>query len=151
MRCKLYRNNINLLHIAGTLTIILALLHVGCIIFGGDWYRFFGAGEQMARLAEQGDPYPTIVTSVISAALLAFAGYAFSGAGLIVKLPFRRFVLTLISLGLLCRALGFYWIMPAFPDNSVTFWLVSSGLCLLLGGCYALGLKQRWRVMSKVV
>ena len=34
---------------------IAALAHLGCIIFGGDWYRFFGAGEQMARMAEAGN------------------------------------------------------------------------------------------------
>ncbi len=76
---------INLL-IAGILTVLVALIHVGCIVFGGDWYRFLGAGEQMAQLAESGHPYPTIVTSIISAVLLLWATYAFSGAGLIVKL-----------------------------------------------------------------
>ncbi|WP_284207688.1 hypothetical protein [Thalassotalea eurytherma] len=25
--------------------IVAALAHLGCIIFGEDWYRFFGAGE----------------------------------------------------------------------------------------------------------
>jgi hypothetical protein len=32
-----------------------ALAHLGCIIFGGSWYRFLGAGEQMAKMAEKGD------------------------------------------------------------------------------------------------
>ncbi len=44
---------------------IAALAHLGCIIFGGDWYRFFGAGEQMAKMAEDGHWYPTVVTSII--------------------------------------------------------------------------------------
>src|SRR5690606_39322494 len=60
-----------------------ALAHLGCIVFGGDWYRFFGAGEQMARMAEQGLWYPTIVTSVIVMALLVWALYGLSGAGAI--------------------------------------------------------------------
>lgn len=37
---------------------VAALLHFGCIIFGGNWYRFFGAGEQMAQMAEAGHFYP---------------------------------------------------------------------------------------------
>ena len=49
---------------------VAALLHLGCIIFGGEWYRFFGAGEQMAQLAEAGHIYPTIVTLVIVILLL---------------------------------------------------------------------------------
>ncbi|WP_406681969.1 hypothetical protein [Shewanella subflava] len=44
---------------------IAALAHLGCIIFGGDWYRFLGAGEQMASLADNGDWYPSMVSSVI--------------------------------------------------------------------------------------
>lgn len=124
---------INLLKIAGILTVLVALIHVGCIVFGGDWYRFLGAGEQMAQLADSGHPYPTIVTSIISAVLLLWAAYAFSGAGIIVKLPLVRLALVLISAVLLARALGFYFIMPAFPDNSLTFWLISSGICLFLG------------------
>ncbi|KKK66980.1 hypothetical protein LCGC14_2958640, partial [marine sediment metagenome] len=40
--------------VAGTLSAIAAILHLGCIYFGAPWYRFFGAGEQMAQLAEQG-------------------------------------------------------------------------------------------------
>ncbi len=139
---------INLLKIAGILTVLVALIHVGCIVFGGDWYRFLGAGEQMAQLAESGHPYPTIVTSIISAVLLLWATYAFSGAGLIVKLPLARLGLALISAVLLVRALGFYFIMPAFPDNSLAFWLTSSSICLLLGLTYALGLKQRWHLIS---
>jgi len=139
---------INLLKIAGILSVLIALIHIGCIVFGGDWYRFLGAGEQMAQLAERGDPYPTIVTSIISAVLLLWAAYAFSGAGLIVKLPLLRLGLALISAFLLTRALGFYFIMPAFPDNSLTFWFLSSGICLLLGLTYTLGLKQRWHSIS---
>ena len=29
--------------------LIAALLHVACIVGGPAWYRFFGAGERMAR------------------------------------------------------------------------------------------------------
>jgi len=139
---------INLLQVAGVLTILVAFLHVGCIVFGGDWYRFLGAGEQMAKLAESGHPYPAIVTGFISLIFLIWSAYAFSGAGVIFKLPLVRLVLALISMLLIARALGFYFIMPAFPDNSLTFWLVSSSICLALGLLYAIGLRQNWGVLS---
>ena len=31
-------------------------VHVGCIVFGAPWYRFFGAGEKMAQMADAGNP-----------------------------------------------------------------------------------------------
>lgn len=69
---------------------VAALAHLGCIVFGGDWYRFFGAGEQMARMAEQGLWYPTIVTSIIVLVLLIWAFYGLSGAGAIKRLPLTK-------------------------------------------------------------
>ncbi|WP_444890488.1 hypothetical protein [Microbulbifer sp. DLAB2-AA] len=138
----------NYLELAGILTLIVAGLHAGCILFGAEWYRFLGAGEAMAQMAEAGDSYPTIVTGIIVSVLLVWSAYAFSGGGHIFRLPLLRTGLTLISLVLLVRALGFYFIMPAFPDNSLTFWLVSSALCFTLGVTYLLGLHQSWERLS---
>ncbi|MGB4860371.1 MAG: hypothetical protein WBP11_13735 [Dokdonella sp.] len=38
----------------GILSAIAALIHLGCIVFGAPWYRFFGAGERMAQMASAG-------------------------------------------------------------------------------------------------
>ncbi|WP_226647703.1 hypothetical protein [Microbulbifer variabilis] len=141
-------DRLNYLELAGMLTLIVAGLHVGCILFGAEWYRFLGAGEAMAQMAEAGDSYPTIVTGIIVSVLLVWSAYAFSGAGHILRLPLLRTGLTLISLVLITRALGFYFIMPAFPDNSLTFWLISSVLCFILGVIYSLGLGQSWSRLS---
>ena len=129
------------------LTGAAALLHLGCIIFGASWYRLLGAGEQMALLAEQGHWYPTVVTSVITLVLLVWTLYALSGAKLIRKLPFLRTVLAIIAAIFLLRGLGFYWLMPSFPENSLLFWLVSSGVCIILGSLYALG---SWQLRRRV-
>lgn len=51
--------------IGAVLSGLAALLHIGCILFGASWYRFFGAGQQMARLAAAGHWYPTVLTSGI--------------------------------------------------------------------------------------
>lgn len=127
---------------------IAALAHLGCIVFGGDWYRFFGAGEQMARMAEQGLWYPSIVTSVLVMVLLSWSLYAFSGAGMIRRLPLLRLALCIISAMYLIRAVAFYWLMPLFPENGLTFWLVSSSICLAIGVFYAVGTYQVWPDLS---
>lgn len=125
-----------------------ALAHLGCIVFGGDWYRFFGAGEQMARMAEQGLWYPTIVTSVIVLVLLIWALYGLSGAGAIKRLPLTKLALILITSIFLLRAFSFVGLMPFFPENSLTFWLVSSGICLVIGSLFALGSWQQWSALG---
>ena len=128
---------------------VAALLHLGCIIFGGEWYRFFGAGEQMANMSEAGHIYPTIVTSVIVTLLTIWSLYALSGAGVILRLPFLRFALCIIAAIYLLRGIAFIPLMPMFPGNSLTFWLVSSTTCFVFGLFYALGIRQSWAYLSK--
>lgn len=127
---------------------LAALAHAGCILFGADWYRFFGAGEQMAQLAEQGHWYPAVVTAVITLILLVWACYALSAAGVIRRLPLTRLALVLISSILLLRGLAFVWLMPLFPGNSQLFWQVSSAICLLMGTLFAVGSWQQWPKLS---
>lgn len=123
---------------------LAALAHLGCIVFGGDWYRFFGAGEQMARMAEAGLVYPTLITSGIVFVLLLWALYGLSGTGLIRRLPLVRLALSLIAGIFILRGVSFVGLMPMFPENSLTFWLVSSAICLLIGIFFAIGTYQEW-------
>lgn len=92
---------------SGILSFITAALHIGCIIFGGSWYRFFGAGEQMAVLSEHGSVKPTVITSVIVLIFSIWALYAFSAAGLVGKLPFTRTALIVITYISVVALLGF--------------------------------------------
>lgn len=127
---------------------LVDLAHAGCILFGAAWYRFFGAGEQMVQLAEQGHWYPAVVTLVITLILLVWACYALSGAGAIRRLPLTRLALVLISSILLLRGLAFVWLMPLFPENSLLFRLISSLICLLMGTLFAVGSWQQWLKLS---
>jgi len=130
--------------ISGVLSAIAAILHLGCIYFGASWYRFFGAGEQMALMAEQGSSHPTIVTLGIFSILSIWSLYAFSAAGLIFKLPLIRLALILITSIYIIRGLvGFAFIyMPI--GRSPEFWLWSSIICLTSGMFHAVGLKKQW-------
>lgn len=95
--------------IAGALSAVVAILHIGCIYFGAPWYRFFGAGEQMALLAERGSIQPTLITSGIVLVLSIWSIYAFSAAGVIIRLPLLRLALILITFIYLLRGVaGFF-------------------------------------------
>ncbi|WP_394147475.1 hypothetical protein [Shewanella atlantica] len=134
------------LKFAGSMTAIASFLHVLIIFGGADWYRFFGAGEGMARLSEQGELYPTIVTSGIVFVLAIWSIYAFSGAGIITRLPFTKTVLSLVSLVFLAR--GFLAIPLVLNSDSLymqelaekmTFMVTTSLVCIILGAAYAVG------------
>jgi hypothetical protein len=132
------------LAIAAGLSAAAALAHIACVVIGPSAYRFMGAGERMARAVEAGKLKPTIVTLVISAVLMLWAAYALSAAGYISRLPFTKFAVLTITLVYLGRAFGFPLLRSAFPENSTTFWLVSSGICLVIGALHAYGLAARW-------
>jgi len=130
--------------IAGTLSAIVAVLHLACIYFGAPWYRFLGAGEKMAMLAEQGSLQPTIITSGIVLVLSLWSIYAFSGAGVIAKLPFIRLALILITLLYLARGVAGFFFISSPMGRSPEFWLWSSVICLSFGIVHLVGLKQQW-------
>jgi hypothetical protein len=130
--------------LGGVLSTVASLAHLACIGLGARAYRFMGAGERMARAVEAGRIRPTLVTLAIASLLLVWAAYAFSGAGVGPRLPFTPIALGLISAAYLGRALAFPLLRPVFPENSTAFWLVSSGLCLVLGLLYAAGAIAVW-------
>lgn len=138
--------------LAGFLTAVAALTHMAVIIGGPDWYRFFGAGEQMAQMAEQGSLYPATITAGIAMVLGVWSLYAFSGAGFILRLPLLKAALILIAAVFLLRGLlaipAAYFLqsdphLQELAARPVFLW-VSSAICVGLGLCYAVGAWQVW-------
>lgn len=133
-----------MLLIAAALTGLAALAHVGCIIFGARWYRFMGAGERMARMAEAGSPRPALITAAVTLVLVIWAAYALSGAGVLAPLPLLQPVLWAICAVLMLRALGGFVLAVLAPgEHGWRFWIWSSALCLLLAASYTLGTAMR--------
>lgn len=133
--------------VGAALSATAAVAHLACILVGAPAYRFMGAGERMARAAEAGRLRPTLVTLVITMILLLWSAYALSGAGVIGPLPLIRLVLVLACSVYLVRAMAFPLLKPAFPENSNTFWWVSSGICGLIGLAYAYGTLALWQTL----
>jgi hypothetical protein len=135
-----------LLVFGGALTGAASLLHVAIIFGGPDWYRFFGAGTDMARLAARGSTYPAVFTAGIAVVLGIWTLYALSGAGLIRRLPLQRLVLMLIAAIYLSRGILGIPLVLIVDDPyakelraKMTFMVLSSAICICLGLCYACG------------
>lgn len=138
------------LTVGGWLSIAAAVAHLAAIAGGGDWYRFFGAGEAMASAAERGSPVPALLTLGIATVLGIWATYAFSGAGRIRRLPLLRTGLVVISAVYLLR--GSVLFMPAAlgrQDLSPAFIFWSSAIVLVYGLAYAIGTWRAWPNLTK--
>ena len=132
----------------GVLSAAASVLHLAVIIGGPSWYRFFGAGEGMARMAERGDWRAAAITVGIAGVLALWAAYAFSGAGLIARLPLLRTGLVVISAIYLVRGL---LLIPALLINQggvQPFILWSSLIVLVYGLAYAIGTWIAWPGLS---
>ena len=137
--------------VAAGLSIIASVLHVACIIGGGDWYRFFGAGEEMAQLAEAGSPRPAILTAIVAAILAGWALYALSGARIIRRLPFLRSALVAITVVLLLRAALAFVPAAWAPEQTLPFIVWSSLIVAAMGVVFAIGTVKAWRQLARRV
>jgi hypothetical protein len=70
-------SEVSLLNCAGVSSACVAALHVVIIFVGAPAYRYFGAGEPMARLSEQGSTTPALVTAGLTVVFGVWAAYAF--------------------------------------------------------------------------
>ncbi len=129
---------------AGVLSTLAALLHVAVIAGGPAWYRFFGAGEEMARAAERGSPLPAAITLGIAALLALWAAYAYSGAGIVRRLPLLRTALIVISAVYLARGLLIVPVALHVPYRRGAFDYWSSLIVLGFGLVYAVGTWRSW-------
>lgn len=120
-----------LLVACGTLNVLIALLHVVVIWYGAPAYRYFGAGEKMATLAEQGSPVPAAVTWAITFAFLGFAAVVFAQVGWI-DLPHAHYgVLAIASIYTLRGVMVLPLLLMPAPVSR--FDLISSLISLAVG------------------
>lgn len=137
-----------LLLLACVLSCVAALLHIAIILGGAGWYRFFGAGEEMASMAERGSWYPAIITFCIALVLFVWALYALSGAGLFRRLPLLKAGLVVISIVYLTRGAAIIPALIFMPGIVDGFLVWSSLICLVYGVVYAIGTRQVWDKIS---
>ena len=122
-----------------------ALVHIGCMIFGSSWYRFFGAGKRMEEWADAGDIRHILITGFITVILTLWSLYALSGAEIIPELPLLNLGLWLITSIYLLRGLAGLVVL-FFPKwiekngSNTSFVLYSSLICVSGGMLYFIGL-----------
>jgi putative oxidoreductase len=138
----------NYLLLVGMAAVAGAALHIAILVGGPDWYAFFGAPRGLVEMARAGNLRAPISCLVIAAFLALLAAYAFSGAGVIRRLPFLRLALGAIAAVLILRGVLFIPLIVWRPGalsgicncRSVdAFIVVTSALCLAMGAGYALG------------
>jgi hypothetical protein len=106
----------------------------------------------MARAAEQGSVVPGAITLGLTLVFATWAGYAFSGAGMLRPLPFLR--TGLIGIGAVYTLRGLLvgpqlsFFLSGQRDAVPLRQLVFSAVALLIGLAYLIGTKQAWAALG---
>ena len=135
------------LTLAGWLSAAVAALHVVIVFLGAPAYRYFGAGEDMARQAEAGLAMPAVLTLALATIFAAFALYAFAGAGRLRRPPLLRTGLVGIAAIYTLRGLALIPELVQFVRGSATVMprqLVFSAVSLTIGLLYFAGTALLW-------
>lgn len=129
---------------AALLDFTAAALHLAIIAGGAEWYRFFGAGEDFASRAANGDLLPDLVTLGIAAILSIWGLYCLQAAGRVrLRLPWPRAALTAITVIYTVRASAplIAWAVDPAAIDSFLIW--SSLVCALYALAHGMGLRYR--------
>jgi hypothetical protein len=136
-----------LLVAAGVLSAGIALLHVTIIFVGAPAYRYFGAGEQMARQAEAGSASPGLLTAVVTLFFAVFALYALAAAQIVRRPPLLRTGLITIGVIYTLRGLLLGPQLLSYISNAPLLGpkdLVFSAVSLAIGFLYLFGTWRAW-------
>ena len=134
---------------AAALSAAAAVLHLAVIAGGPEWYRFFGAGEGLSRMAERGSPQPALITLAIAAILATWSAYALAWAGRIGRLPLMRTAFVAITAIYLLRGLALQPMLILNPALVDAFALWSSLIVLVYGLVHAVGTFRAWPALGR--
>lgn len=124
--------------LGGCIAGISAIWHLLCILGGPSWFIFARAPSEIITSAQQGTLLAPIGTIVVAALMLTCTLYAFSGAGIIRKIPLLKSALITISTLCLLRVVV---VIPNLLYSSFTdtWQLVATSVWLFVGICFLLG------------
>lgn len=126
--------------LAGVISLVGVVIHIGAIFGGVAWYVYFGAPHDIVESARQGTWLAPLGASVIAGLMALCAAYAFSAIGVIPRLPLLRTGLAVIATICLLRAIVLWPLMISHPELRNTFEIVASIVWGLAGVGFAMGL-----------
>jgi hypothetical protein len=127
----------------GVISALIAILHM-ILALKPALYRYIRAGQEsvLGEMAEQGSGLTITLTVALALIFAVWAVYAFSGAGLIGRLPLLHVALILIGVIYILRALALISEIKMVMNEGYPFqFVVFSTISLVAGLVYLIGVK----------
>ena len=129
----------------GVISALIAILHV-ILALEPSLYRYIRPDQEsvLGQMAEQGSPATVMPTFFLAAVFAIWAIYAFSGAGLLGRLPALRSGLIVIGVIYILRALALIPEIKMVMDQGYPLqFVVFSTISLAAGLLYLIGILRR--------
>lgn len=133
------------LHMAAICSVAASLAHFWVIVSGPSAYALLGAPPEVVASAEAGTLYAPLVTAGIATVIFGWAIYAWSGLGVLPKMPLLRTGLIAVAAVLLVRAFGGFLLVYLNGLSPSGFGMWSSLICAALGALYLYGTVSGWK------
>ena len=145
-----YSANNKFLMVGGLIAGLAVIWHLLMIIGGPSWYVFARAPRYIVESAREGTFVAPVGAVAIAMLMFTCAAYAFSGAGLIRKIPLLKLALPTISF--ICLVRGLYFSPIFFSLKVLGVWhLVASSVWFFVGVCFLLGTFSQIGAKEKIV
>lgn len=137
--------NSSLLIIAGVIAAGTGIWHWLCIFGGLSWYANAHAPRDILESVKQGTLYAPVTTVIIGGLFVMCTLFAFSGAGIIRKVPLLKSAL--ITIALICLVRGGIGIVYLVKSQKLDQWeLIASPVWFFCGVCFLLGFIQEFKL-----
>ena len=131
---------------AAIVLVLIGVLHFIIAFAGGDYFRYFGAGENFARLDEAGSLLPMLITIGLAVIFFMMAAYSLSVAGYIKAWKNARIVVLITGVLFTLRGLVIFIdlvLVMQGPNQYVSRDIWFSLVALLVGLSLLSGLRLK--------
>lgn len=129
---------------AGIIAFASAVWHLLCIWGGPSWFIFARAPQSIIDSSVQGTLLAPIGTIIVASLMFACTLFAFSGVGIIQKVPLLKSAL--ITIATLCILRGLIAIPTFTTVNGLDVWqIVASTVWFYVGICFLAGSIEQYK------
>lgn len=137
--------DMKMLKLGGYINILIAIVHIVCLVNAEYFFEITGVGEEMKRNAEIHPLLPYAMTIFVAIFFFIFGLYGLSGAGKIKRLPFLKWGIFTIAAIYLLRGVAGSIVNIAFETTFLWYHLFFSICALVIGLLYLLGGFRIWK------
>ena len=134
-----------MLKLGGYINILIAIGHLGGLIWAQQMFEVTGIEQEMIMLAQIHASFPYLLTVLVAIVFFIFGLYGLSADGKFKKLPFLKLGVFSIAVIYLLRGIGVLILDMVQQTNSLAG-IIYSTTALIIGCLFLFGGLKKWKL-----